>query len=207
MKKKKQVHNLILLDESGSMSSIQDTTIQGFNEIVQTIRGIEKEFPDQEHFISLLTFNGLGIKVLHFMDQVKNLTELNTSLYRPDASTPLFDAMGFGLNKLKSALSKKTNYHVLVTILTDGEENSSKEFTGSAIKKLVEALKKNGWTFTYIGTDHDVDKFAKSVSILNSMVFSKSDDEMKMMFEKEKLARKNYSDNIDRNIDTENNFY
>ena len=55
-----KVHNLIILDESGSMDSIKSTIIQSFNEIVQTIKGIEKEFLEQEHFISLVSFNGLG---------------------------------------------------------------------------------------------------------------------------------------------------
>jgi len=60
MEKKHQVHNLIILDESGSMESIKTTIIQGFNELVQTIQGIEKQFPEQEHFISFVSFNGLG---------------------------------------------------------------------------------------------------------------------------------------------------
>lgn len=101
MEKKHQVHNLIILDESGSMLSIKGTIIQGFNEIVQTVKGIEKQFSDQEHFISLVTFNGLEQKLLHFVDPVHNLNQINDALYDPNSSTPLFDAMGFGLNKLK----------------------------------------------------------------------------------------------------------
>lgn len=50
MQKKHQVHNLIILDESGSMSSIEKTIMNGFNELVQTIQGIESQFPNQEHF-------------------------------------------------------------------------------------------------------------------------------------------------------------
>ena len=62
MEKKHQVHNLIILDESGSMASIKELIISGFNELVQTLKGIEKDFPEQEHFISLVTFNGMGQK-------------------------------------------------------------------------------------------------------------------------------------------------
>ena len=207
MKKKHQVHNLIILDESGSMDSIRETTIQGFNEIVQTVKGIEKEHPDQEHFISFISFNGLGTKLHNFIDPVEKLNQLNTKTYHPDASTPLFDAMGFGLTKLKQELANQTHYHVLVTILTDGEENASREFSGKAIKQLVEEMKMSGWTFTYIGTDHDVEKFAMTVSITNTLVFSKNEEDMKLMFAKEKSARKGYSDKIDRNEDTQDNFY
>ena len=66
MENKHQVHNLIILDESGSMNSVKKATIQGFNETVQTIKGIEKKYPEQEHFISLITFNGITQKLLHF---------------------------------------------------------------------------------------------------------------------------------------------
>jgi hypothetical protein len=60
MENKHQVHNLIILDESGSMLSIKNSIIEGFNEVVQTIHGIEKQYPEQEHFISFISFNGLG---------------------------------------------------------------------------------------------------------------------------------------------------
>ena len=50
MEKKHQVHNLIILDESGSMESIKEPIISGFNELVQTIKGIEKDFPEAGAF-------------------------------------------------------------------------------------------------------------------------------------------------------------
>ena len=53
-----QVHNLIILDESGSMYSIKKQIISGFNEVVQTVKGVEQQYPEQEHFNSFVTFNG-----------------------------------------------------------------------------------------------------------------------------------------------------
>ena len=207
MEKKHQVHNLIILDESGSMSSIKNTIIQGFNELVQTIQGIEKQFPEQEHFVSFVSFNSLGQKLLHFIDPASTLKQIDDKSYNPDAMTPLFDAMGFSINKLKQSLQGQTNYNVLVTILTDGEENDSKEFSGSDIKKLVEELKQNRWTFTYIGTDHDVEKIAVSLSINNTMVFEKNEADIKKMFMKEQSARANYSKKIRFNEDTTSNYF
>jgi hypothetical protein len=204
---KHKVHNLIILDESGSMESIKKTIIQGFNEIVQTVKGIEKEFPEQEHFISLVSFNGLGHKELHFADAVSQLEMINDAAYRPSASTPLYDAIGFSCTKLRNVLGNSTDHNILVTILTDGEENASTEYSGIAIKKLIEDLKNNNWTFTYIGADHDVEKFAVSISIENTMMFDKNDDSMKEMFLKEKDARMNFSLNIRDKKDTKNKFY
>jgi len=207
METKHQVHNLIILDESGSMESIKKTIIQGFNEIVQTVKGIEKEFPEQEHFISLVTFNGFGNKILHFIDPASKLEQIDEKRYQPNASTPLYDAMGFSFAKLRQVVENLTDYNVLVTILTDGEENASKEYTGVAIKKLIEELKLKRWTFTYIGADHDVEKFAASISITNTIHFEKNEANMKAMFVKENSSRANYSQKIREKKDTSDDFY
>lgn len=207
MEKKHHVHNLIILDESGSMSSIKNTIIQGFNELVQTIQGIEKQFPEQEHFISFMSFNSLGQKLLHFTDPASNLRQIDDNNYNPASQTPLYDAMGFSISKLKQSLEGQTNYNVLVTILTDGEENDSKEFSKNDIKKLIEELKQNRWTFTYIGTDHDIDKIANQLSINNTLVFEKNDADIKYMFKKDRSSRSNYSKKLSNNEDIISNYF
>lgn len=85
-----------------------------------------------------------------------------------------------------------------MTILTDGEENASKEYSGSAIKKIVEELKSKNWTFTYIGTDHNVEKFAHSLSINNMMSFDKSESGMQKMFSSEKSARQRFGERLSK---------
>ena len=207
MENKHQVHNLIILDESGSMDSIKNTIISGFNELVQTIHGIEKKFPDQEHYISFISFNGLSNKVLHFMEPAQNLKQIDAKSYYPDANTPLFDAMGYSINKLNQALQGKSNYNVLVTVMTDGEENASEEFSGNAIKNLVEELKQNFWTFTYIGTDHDVEKIASALSINNTLKFEKNESNIEFMFARESKARFSFSSKIHNKKDISTNYF
>lgn len=207
METKQQVHNLIILDESGSMGSIKNMIIQGFNEIVQTVKGIAKEYPDQEHLISLVSFNGLGQKILHFIDPVEKLEKIDDRNYMPDASTPLFDAIGFSIAKLRQIVDDQPNCKVLVTIMTDGAENASREYSGHAIKQLIEELKLKGWTFTYIGADHDVEKVAMSFSITNTMIFEKNPEAIHEMFEKEKSARAKFSEKLSLNKEVSNDFY
>lgn len=207
MEQKQQVHNLIILDESGSMQSIKPSIINGFNELVQSIKGIQKQFPEQEHSISIISFNGFGNKVLHFMDDVSKLNTIDSSNYKPDAMTPLYDAMGFSFNKLKTELESQSNYNVLVTILTDGEENCSIEYSGVVIKNMIEELSKENWTFTYIGTDHDVEKMAANLSIKNSMVFEKNAKGIKTMFEEEYNGRMRYSSNIKEKKEFKENYF
>ncbi len=186
---KKTVHNLIILDESGSMETIKNATVSGFNEVVQTIKGVEKQFPEQEHFVSLVTFNGLGIKSKLFAKKVKSLKEIDEKTFQPDSLTPLYDAIGFSVNRLRKEIESVKDCAVLVTILTDGEENDSKEYTGAAVKKLVDEMKKQGWTFTYIGANHDVERVALSLSITNTLKFEANERDVKRAFDIDKKAR------------------
>jgi hypothetical protein len=188
-----QVHHLIILDESGSMESIKNIIIQGFNELVQTIQGIERQFPEQVHLISAISFNGLGTKILHFIDPVSKLNALDSTKYKPDANTPLYDAMGFSIGKLRQVLENQLNFNVLVTVLTDGEENASKEYSKQSIKALIENLQAKNWTFTYIGTDHAVEMFAESISIKDHLSFSKDNEGINEMFDSDRKARVQYS--------------
>lgn len=207
MEKKHQVHNLIILDESGSMGSIKEFIISGFNELVQTIHGVEQQYPEQEHFISFVTFNGLGQKVINFREPAVSLGKIDGARYQPNSMTPLYDAMGDSITRLRNELEKESDYNVLVTILTDGEENASKEYSGAAIKKLVEEMKHLGWTFTYIGADHDVDKLAIDISITNVMTFKKDLHDINRLFNEEKNARYRYSQKIREKKNTDNDFY
>lgn len=207
MEQKHKVFNLIILDESGSMESIKQATISGFNEVVQTVKGVEQQFPEQEHFISLVTFNGLGIKTLLFNEPAKKLKQIDGDKYQPDSMTPLFDAMGLSLLKMKGVTESLSDYNVLVTILTDGMENASREFSGEAVKKLVDELSLKNWTFTYIGANHDVVDFALKISITNTMSYQANDADMKQMFDKEKRARMNYSQNIRDKKNYKEDFY
>ena len=189
------VYNLLILDESGSMEVVREATIRGFNELVQSVQGLAREFPDKKQVVSLTTFNSAGIRETLFVQDAGALQPLTLADYRPDSMTPLHDAIGQSVSKLRNVLvtTGATDYQVLVTVLTDGEENASKEFTRPVIRQLIEQLKEQGWTFTYIGTNHDVDRAADSLAIDNKLAFSQNAAEMDIMFTKERMARRKYN--------------
>jgi len=207
METKTKIYNLIILDESGSMSSIKRTIISGFNEVVQTIKGVAKQYPEQEHYISFISFNSLKITTHLDCELTSALKELDAKRYRPSSGTPLFDAMGEAINHLSRKISGENKPNVLVTILTDGMENASKEYNKAAIKALVEEMEAQNWTFTYIGADHNVDAFAQSISIKNTMSFSKNQAGMKKMFAQERVSRTRYSKRIREKKNTKDNYY
>ena len=78
----------------------------------------------------------------------------------------------------------------MVTIITDGLENASKEYSGKAIKALVEQMKeKEGWNFAYIGTNQDVEAVSASLNIDNHMAFEDDEAGMRSAWEKERKAK------------------
>lgn len=204
-----EVYNLIILDESGSMESIKNSIIIGFNELAQNIKGIAAQFPEQKHFVTFVTFNGLGLKELFYNNQVDSLKLLDAQNYIPDSMTPLYDAIGTSVLNLKHDTFGKDNVNVLVTILTDGEENASKEFSGKEIRTIIEQLKEKNWTFTYIGTEHNVEGVAinLSIPITNTLIFNKTVTGVKTMFEHELTFRKEYNRKVRDREDTKENFF
>lgn len=192
----KRIFNLIILDESGSMECIKRQAINGFNETIQTICLAQKKHEEQEHFVSLVTFNSGSIRTVYDKVAASDVKPLDEKTFRPNCCTPLYDAMGISLSALKYSI--EPDDMVLVTIITDGEENASSEFTGAMIKQQVEELKKGGWVFTYIGTNQDVEKAAATISITNVLNFDYSEKGTQQMFLRENEARSRYFDRVSK---------
>lgn len=195
---KQRVFNLIILDESGSMSSIKRQAIDGVNETIQTIRSAQKKYEDQVHYITLVSFNSDSIKTIYANVESDRIEELADTQYQPACGTPLFDAMGNALTELRRNVAD--NDAVLVTVITDGYENASREYDRKAIKSLVEDLKTKGWVFTYIGANQDVDAVATTISITNTLSFSADKEGTSAMFARERKARSRWIDRIANKI-------
>ena len=169
---KTQVFNVVILDKSGSMESIRQAAIDGFNETLAGIQKAQEKYAStQDHFVSLLTFCDCEKKYVFDKVPAKEARKLTMEDYEPCCCTPLYDAMGFTLITMRNFVKSVDDAVVVVTIITDGYENASKEYTGVAVKKLVEELKSDGWTFTYMGANQDSVEVAFSLSIRNSRNF------------------------------------
>lgn len=191
---KRRVHNLLILDESGSMQSIYQPALTGVNETLQTIREAQKEHPEQEHFVSLIAFDSNHYNQIYKNSPADKAEDITKEQYRPGGCTPLFDAMGRAITGLRNYADK--NDVVLVTIITDGYENASHEYDGQAIKALVEEMKSHDWVFTYIGANQDVVAVAKSMAIDNHLCFEATQSGASDMFEKEMRCRKKFFNKI-----------
>lgn len=144
----------ILLDESGSMQSVRDQVIDGFNEYISGLVGSEVK----RIRVSLTKFDSSGFNPDYVGAKLKNVPELTRKSYKPNAMTPLYDAVGRMVRALEQQVANdsiKQGDKVLVVIQTDGYENASKEYTKKAIKKLLKEKQKAGWTFVFLGADQN----------------------------------------------------
>ena len=166
---KTRIFNLLVLDESGSMSSIEKQAVDSVNETLQSVRAAQKKYEDQEHFVSFVTFNSDGIKTILDRVEAQRAEDITPAQFNPDSCTPLYDAIGISVNELKKSVAE--NDKVLVTIITDGYENASKEYNKASVKALTEKLGKEGWTFAYIGANQDAMAVSHDLGIKNAMNF------------------------------------
>ena len=103
----KVVYNLIIVDESGSMSIIHKQAFTGMNETLQTIRKIQETYADQEQRVTLLTFNA-GHTTWHYDNvNTSETKDLRWEDYNPGGCTPLYDAIGNGISKVNSQIIKE----------------------------------------------------------------------------------------------------
>ena len=194
-----QVFNVIILDKSGSMESIREAAIVGFNETLAGIKKAQMKYMDtQEHFVSLHTFCSCIQTFVFDKVPVEVARPLRMEDYKPCCCTPLYDAMGYTLTSMRKFVQKKEDYVVVVTIITDGLENDSKEYTRTDVRKLVEELRGEGWSFTYMGTNQDSMEIALSLSIRNARNFDYSYWGTMTGMNKDSCTRLNFFDKLAR---------
>ena len=192
----KRIINLIILDASGSMESIYNQALSGTNETIQTIRMAQKNHPELQQSLTLASFNSGRdyLKVKYSVAPIDEVKEITKEDYVADGCTALYDAMGEMISELKRKLTPEDR--VLVTVITDGYENASSHWSGPQIKSLVEELRHEGWTFTYIGANQDVEAVAGSMGIRNTLAFEETEEGTKRMFREEASARMTFMDKV-----------
>lgn len=163
---------LVLLDRSGSMAALRDDTIGGFNTFVAE----QKKLPG-ECRLSLVQFDTEGMDTFYLDRPIGEIPNLTAETFVPRGGTPLLDAMGKTINNLGDRLahlleSQRPN-QVIFVIITDGEENSSREFTKGRVFSMVQHQKdKYGWLFMYLGANQDAIQEASGYGIGGTFAMS-----------------------------------
>lgn len=161
--KPSHVEMVLVLDESGSMSHLTNDTIGGFNSMIEK----EKKLDVDAHVTTVLFSD--QYKMLYNRRDLKGIGKMTDKDYSPGGMTALLDAVGRTIHKMDMVANihrKEEGNKVLFVIITDGEENSSKEYTYADIKKLIkERQEEAGWEFIFLGANIDAGSEAENLGI------------------------------------------
>jgi Mg-chelatase subunit ChlD len=147
-------HITVILDRTGSMESIRDDTIGGFNAFLDE----QKQQPGVAT-LSLVQFDTQDpYEVIHRFRAIQTVPKLTRETFVPRASTPLLDALGRGINDLEQSVAQMAKEErpakVVMVVITDGQENSSREFRKEQIVKMIqEKQEQQGWQFVFLSAD------------------------------------------------------
>ncbi|SDF11164.1 vWA domain-containing protein [Sporomusa acidovorans] len=145
---------VFIIDRSGSMGGLESDTIGGFNAMLK-----EQQAVEGDAVVTTVLFDD-KYELLHDRIDIRAVASLTDKDYTVRETTALLDALGRTIHKIR-AVQKHTanNYRaekVLFVIITDGQENASREYSAERIKRRIERQKERyGWEFVFFGANMD----------------------------------------------------
>lgn len=169
-----------ILDGSGSMDRCYDDAIGSFNTYVENLKA------DKSNYDFSLNIFSTSFKNVYTALKITDVPVLDKKVYIPSGGTALYDAIGSTVSSIDKKLAKKkTKNKVLVVILTDGDENSSREYSKSQIADVIKEHEERGnWTFIYLGANQDAFAVgtALNISAGNTMSYDTANIHQTMSF-------------------------
>lgn len=154
----------IALDESSSMNGIYDATVSNFNEQFDDLVAGSVDTDTKVSFVKFAS----EATPLFFNETIDQLEKISDKNYSPNGMTALFDAVGLLIDRIKKEVKglKEGSYSVLLIIVSDGEENHSKEYKPAAVKATIKELQDDKhWTFTFLGANQDITEIQEATGI------------------------------------------
>jgi uncharacterized protein YegL len=155
---------VIVLDRSGSMSSIRDDTIGGIN----TFLADQQKLPGECN----LTFTQFDdvYEIIHHSVPLDKIKPLDQTTFVPRGATALLDAIGRTINTVGAELTALPEDQrpgkVFFTIFTDGEENSSKEFSKDQVFEMIKKQREEyKWEFIFLAANQDAIQTGQSMGM------------------------------------------
>lgn len=191
MKENKQIFNLIIVDASGSMGSKIPEVQGGLNQLINQIKKDDAENLKVKNITTVVDFSSSGdFNVIVDRKSSDRLTLLQDGDYTTRGMTALYDAIGKGF-----LLVPKEADAVFVSVITDGQENDSKEFKPATIKSLIKEKEKNGWAVTFMGTTQEAMLSAENIGIVaeRRSLYVDSKVGTTNAFRRMSMAKRNYT--------------
>lgn len=165
--KKNLTEMVFLLDRSGSMGSLTDDTIGGFNSMIE-----QQKKEDGEAYVTTILFNSNRF-VLHDHIDIQEIKPMTHADYMAYGMTALLDAAGATIDSIGERLANTPEEErpekVIFVITTDGYENDSREYTRDKVKEMIEHQQnKYSWVFMFLGANMDALAEAEKYGISSS---------------------------------------
>jgi hypothetical protein len=160
-------HIIFVVDRSGSMASIATDMIGGYNSFIKR----QKEIP-AECYVSFYQFDDIYDVVFERV-KLQDVTDLDDKKYVPRNMTALYDAIGRTANNYGKYLSDLSEEErpdrVMVVVITDGNNNASREFTAEQVRDIVKhQTEVYNWSFIFLGSNIDAWDTGTSLGITAS---------------------------------------
>lgn len=155
---------VFIIDKSGSMAGLETDTIGGYNSMLAKQQSIDGGC----HITTVLFDN--NYELLHDRTDIKAVSPISEKEYFVGGTTALLDAMGITINKIINAQKHTAdNYRaekVMFVIITDGYENSSREYSSDTVKALIRKQRDiYGWEFIFLGANIDAVETGEALGI------------------------------------------
>ena len=154
---------VFILDRSGSMGGLEQDTIGAFNAMID-----KQKQEEGACYVSTVLFDH-EVQTLHDRVPLTDIAPLTDEDYYVRGCTALIDAIGMTVRHIEEVhryiRKEDVPAHTMFVITTDGLENASREYSADQVRKMIEAKKKDGWEFLFIGANIDAVQTAKHFGI------------------------------------------
>lgn len=156
MKKENLTNLVVILDKSGSMHGTESDVVGGYNALIEEQKKLKGEVK-----VTTILFDD-ECEVIYSNKDIKDVTPMSEKDYITGGCTALLDTIGYAIRMLDDEVEAETT---IISIMTDGYENASKEYTYQSIKKLIKAREKKGWKILFQGANIDVKREVNKLGI------------------------------------------
>jgi uncharacterized protein YegL len=163
----KRLEMVFVLDRSGSMGPMKNDTIGSFNNFIANQRSLVSDVSAK---FTMIQFDTKYDVIVDGID-IADVPDLTNTTYQCGGWTALYDAIGKAIDTVGNRLTTDpdaSNVKVVMVILTDGEENSSKEYNGNRVKEMIAHQESNyGWEFIYMSSSPDAFTDGNTIGLNN----------------------------------------
>jgi Mg-chelatase subunit ChlD len=162
-KDKKVTYIAVVVDKSYSMQTVREAALSGINEQISAIKANADK--GGETFVTMIEFNNV-IEILFDKKKAADLLPLAPSEYVPSGTTAWYDAIYTAINRLRAGQKPTDDTAYLVVVISDGQENASRECTAGMLADEIQKLQATGkWTFTYMLSNVDPSQVQNTLGI------------------------------------------